>query len=145
MSPAPESGLRRALRLALMALMVFAGVSHFVQPAFFTVMVPPQLPSPLALVLLSGAAEVALGLALLHPRLRHRASQGLIALYVAVFPANVYMALAEIPLLGVPTQPWMLWARLPLQAVFIAWAYAVGRPAASARALDPARPAAQSE
>jgi uncharacterized membrane protein len=129
MQPSAESHFRRALRLALVGLMVFAGVSHFVTPAFFTVMVPPQLPSPLALVLISGVAEIALGLGLLHPRLRRRAGQGLIALYIAVFPANLYMALAEVPLAGIPTQPWMLWARLPLQAVFIAWAYAVSRPA----------------
>ncbi len=123
-----ESRFRRVLRLALVALMVFVGISHFVVPDFFSVMVPPQLPSPFLLVLISGAAEIALGLGLLHPRLRPRAGQGLIALYIAVFPANVYMALAEVPLAGIPTQPWMLWARLPLQAVFIAWAYAASRP-----------------
>jgi len=129
MHAAAESVFRRIVRLALAGLMVFAGVSHFVTPGFFTVMVPPQLPSPLALVLLSGAAEIALGLGLLHPRLRLRASQGLIALYIAVFPANIYMALAEVPLPGLPTEPWMLWARLPLQAVFMLWAYVAGRSA----------------
>lgn len=122
-----EPWLRRLLRLSLAVLMVFAGVWHFVAPGFFTVMVPPQLPWPLALVLISGAAEIGLGLGLLHPRLRPLSAKGLIALYIAVFPANLYMALAEIPLAGIRTEPWILWARLPLQAVFIAWAYAAGR------------------
>lgn len=122
-----EPWLRRLLRLSLVVLMVFAGVSHFVTPGFFTVMVPPQLPWPLALVLISGAAEIGLGLGLLHPRLRRLAANGLIALYIAVFPANIYMALAEIQLAGIHTEPWVLWARLPMQAVFILWAYFVGR------------------
>ena len=128
MASSHESPFRLVLRLALVVLMVFAGIAHFVVPGVFTGMVPPQLPSPFLLVLISGAAEIGLGLGLLHPRLRPRAGQGLIALYIAVFPANIYMALAEVPLAGVPTQPWMLWARLPLQAVFIAWAYAASRP-----------------
>ncbi len=122
-----EPWLTLFFRLSLAALMIFAGVSHFVSPGFFTVMVPPQLPSPLALVLISGAAEIGLGLGLLHPRLRRLAAKGLIVLYIAVFPANIYMALAEIPLAGLRTQPWMLWARLPMQAVFILWAYLLGR------------------
>lgn len=122
-----EPWLTRLFRLSLTVLMVFAGVSHFVNPSFFTVMVPPQLPSPLALVLISGAAEIGLGLGLLHPRLRGLAAKGLIALYIAVFPANIYMALAEIQLAGIHTEPWVLWARLPMQAVFILWAYFVGR------------------
>jgi uncharacterized membrane protein len=77
----------------------------------------------------SGVAEIAGGLGLLVPRTRRAAAWGLIALFIAVFPANVNMAVNELPL-GTKTVPaWTLWARLPLQLVLIAWAYAVrGQP-----------------
>jgi uncharacterized membrane protein len=120
--------LRRGLAVLLAAGMVSAGVSHFVVPQLFIAMVPPMLPSPPALVYLSGVAEVGLGLAVLLPAWRRLACLGLIALYIAVFPANVHMALAGLPFGDLPTPSWVLWARLPLQAVFIAWAYYVGGP-----------------
>jgi uncharacterized membrane protein len=109
--------------------MLTAGVGHFVVPELFIPMVPPMLPSPRGLVYVSGVFELGLGLMLLHPAWRRLASYGLIALYIAVFPANVYMALAGLPFGDLPTPGWALWARLPLQAVFIAWAYAVGKSA----------------
>lgn len=105
-----------------------AGVAHFVNPQTFVVMVPPSLPSPLALVYISGVAEIAGGLGLLIPPLRRAASLGLIALYIAVFPANVHMATGGLPFSGHAVPNWVLWARLPLQALFIAWAFWVGKP-----------------
>jgi uncharacterized membrane protein len=107
--------------------MVAVGITHFTAPGIYVAMVPPQLPSPLLLVYLSGVAEIAGGIGLTIPPLRRAASIGLIALYIAVFPANVYMALAELPFGGHPVAPWLLWARLPLQAVFIVWAFHVGQ------------------
>lgn len=100
---------------------VLAGLYHFVNPAFYLRMMPPYLPWPLSLIHLSGFCEVALGLLLLVPRYTRLAAWGLIALLVAVFPANVHMALnpqlfPDLPLVA-------LWLRLPLQAVFILWAY----------------------
>ena len=84
---------------------------------------PPPLP-PRATVYLSGLFEVLGGLGLLLPRTRRAAAWGLIALYVAVFPANIYMALEGIQLDPAdPLPAWVAWARLPFQGVFLAWAW----------------------
>jgi uncharacterized membrane protein len=101
-------------------LYIAAGVWHFVRPQFYLPIVPPYLPAHKALVFWSGVAEVLLGVALLVPQVRTYAAWGIIALLIAVFPANVYMATGE------PFQtisPWVRWGRLPLQAVLIWWAY----------------------
>jgi uncharacterized membrane protein len=113
---------------ALSALMMTMGVLHFTHAATFASIVPDYLPAPLLLVYVSGVFELLLGAALLPEPTRPLAAWGLCALYVAVFPANVHMALhPELPLSGVPDHmrpsPLGLWLRLPLQAVFIAWAY----------------------
>lgn len=104
------------LRLALAALFVRAGQLHFLHTDQWQVIVPPPLPAR-ACVLLSGVAEVVLGLGLLvWPR---PAAWGLIALLIAIFPANVYQAVSGVKLYGFPDQPWKGWARLPFQAVLI--------------------------
>jgi len=122
--PAPsEPRLKIALRVLLALAMAFVGVTHFTSPEPFVRMIPASLPAPLALVYLSGVAEIAGGLGLLVPNVRRAAGIGLIALYVAVFPANVNMALHHLPLGDTPVPTWTLWARLPFQLVFIAWAY----------------------
>lgn len=109
--------LAKSVLLVLMAaLYVGAGVMHFVMPAFFLAMMPPQLPWHGALVALSGVAEIVLGVAVLVPATRVYAAWGIVALLVAVFPANIYAAVAEIPGRGG-------YGRLPLQAVLIAWAW----------------------
>jgi uncharacterized membrane protein len=108
--------------LYLLALsFVAAGVYHFVNPGFYVRIMPPYLPWHYELVLVSGAFEIAGGLGLLVPRLRVAAAWGLIALLVAVFPANVHMALH--PELFPEAPPAVWWARLPLQGVLVAWAY----------------------
>jgi uncharacterized membrane protein len=82
---------------------------------------PPYVPWHLAMVQVSGVAEIALGILLLIPRAAPAAAAGLIALLAAVFPANVQMALH--PETFPEFSPTALWMRLPLQAVMIAWAY----------------------
>jgi uncharacterized membrane protein len=114
--------VKTVLRWILTVFMTFAGVMHFVKPGPFVAMVPAQLPSPLLLVQLSGVAEILGGLGLILPQTRRFAAWGLIALYIAVFPANVNMAVNHLPLDGKPVAPALLWARLPLQLVLIAWA-----------------------
>jgi len=113
-----------SVSLGLMALLfVFAGVMHFVKPAPYIGIMPPWLPHPALLVLLSGIAEVAGGLGVLLPATRVIAGWGLIALLVAVFPANVQMFLdARAKGAGVL---WMaaVTARLPLQALLIWWVW----------------------
>jgi uncharacterized membrane protein len=125
---------RTVLRVILGAAMIAIGIAHFASPQPFVQIIPKALPWPLFLVYLSGAAEIAGGAGLFVPRLRRAASFGLIALYIAVFPANVNMALHQIPLGGQAVSPFVLWGRLPLQLVFIAWAYWVGKPRPAAPA-----------
>jgi uncharacterized membrane protein len=115
------------LRWVLTGFMVFAGVMHFVAPATFVAIVPGYLPAPEVLVAVSGVAEILGGLGLIFPQTRRFAAWGLIALFIAVFPANVHMALNSIPLGDRPVPPAALWLRLPLQAVFILWAWAFTR------------------
>ncbi|UJR86577.1 DoxX family protein [Sandaracinus amylolyticus] len=111
----------RGVMLVLLAVsFVSAGVMHFVIEPTFTAMVPPFLPAPRVLVWISGIAEIALGIATLVPRLRPYAGWGLVALLIAVFPANVYMVFDDTPAIDAPR--WALWARLPIQAVLVAWA-----------------------
>ena len=113
--------------MALAISMVAIGIAHFVRPRGFVEIVPAWLPAPLLLVLVSGFFEIAGGVGLLVPRLRRAASYGLCALYVAVFPANVNMALHDVAPEGVHVAPVLSWLRLPFQLVFIAWAIWVGR------------------
>ena len=115
----------RKLKLMMLWLLglffVAAGILHFVRPEMYVKIMPPYLPWPRQLVLVSGLCEVALGVLVLLPRFRVPAAWGLIALLVAVFPANLHMALH--PELFRKISPVALWLRLPLQAVLIAWAY----------------------
>ncbi|MCW2973863.1 MAG: hypothetical protein JWN72_2136 [Thermoleophilia bacterium] len=111
--------LRSALRLLMAALFLGAGVMHFLRPRGFVRIVPEQLPRPELLVSLSGIAEVLGGVGLLVPPVRRVAGTGLIALLVAVFPANVNMAL-HADRLGAGLPEWALWLRLPLQPALIA-------------------------
>jgi len=115
------------MKYLLGSLFVLAGVNHFARAASYVAIVPRYLPFPIALVYASGFGEIALGLMLLVPRLTRLAAWGLIALLVAVFPANIEMALH--PELH-PTIPlWLLWLRLPLQGLLIWWAYLYTRAA----------------
>lgn len=116
--------LKAALRIGFGLLFVAAGVNHIWHAPLYVRIMPPALPAPLVLVYLSGLAEMGLG-ALLLTRWQAIAAWGLIALLVAVFPANLQMAFH--PQLYPEFRPAVLWARLPFQAVFIAWAYAYTR------------------
>jgi len=110
-------------RILLAVLMVVAGVLHFVAPAAYARIVPRWLPAPRGLVFVSGVFEILGGIGLLSPYSRRFSAWGLIALFIAVFPANVNMAVNRIGLGRKPPAQWLLWARLPLQAVLIVWAY----------------------
>ena len=120
--------MKVALQWLLTVFMVAAGLNHFISPAPYVAMMPEALPAPLALVYISGVAEIAGGLGLILPATRRAAAWGLIALFVAVFPANINMAINELPLGTMHVPTWALWARLPLQLVLIAWAYWFTRP-----------------
>jgi uncharacterized membrane protein len=114
--------------------MVLIGTLHFTHGEVFASIVPPALPAPLLLVYVSGGAEIALGIMLAIDRTRRLAGYGLIALFVAVYPANIYMALhPDLTIAGKPT--WMpqpsataAWIRLPFQFLLIYWAWLYTRP-----------------
>jgi uncharacterized membrane protein len=115
------SRTKHVLLWMLSAFYVAAGIAHFVMPAFYLALMPPQLPYPEVLVVVSGVIEIALGIAVLAPDLRKWAAWGLVALLIAVFPANVYAAVAGVEGGGG-------YFRLPFQALFIAWAWWFTKP-----------------
>ena len=119
-------------KVAFAILFVAAGLNHFIAPAFYVSIMPTYLPWHYALVIISGVAEVVLGVGLLIPRTSRYAAWGLILLLIAIFPANIHMAThTEL----YPTIPVIaLWLRLPLQGVLIMWAYWYTKPNAQARA-----------
>ena len=117
----------KAVLLYVFALFfVGAGVMHFIKPAFYLRIMPPFLPWHLALVYISGLCEIALGVLLVIPPYSRPAAWGLIALLVAVFPANIYAAMN--PQTMPEFTPNQLLIRLPIQPVLIAWAWWYTRP-----------------
>lgn len=108
-------------RVVMGALYVAAGVGHFVATQMYMRIMPDYLSAHRELVLMSGFAEVAGGLGVLVPATRRAAAWGLIALLVAVMPANVWMVQHPERWPGIPL--WLLWGRLPLQGVLVWWAW----------------------
>ena len=113
--------MRFFVRLLLAALFLFAGTIHLLHPTFFLPIMPPWIPFHLPCIEVSGVFELLGGIGLLIPEHHVQAltGWGLVLLLVAVFPANIYMAAATVKINGFPSQPWMGWARLPLQPLLI--------------------------
>jgi uncharacterized membrane protein len=105
---------------------IFAGILHFVIPRTYESIVPDYLPAHRALVYASGLAEIAGGAGVMNARTRRAGSWWSIATLIAVFPANVHMTLHPDRYKAIPGGRPALIARLPLQALFIAWARAAG-------------------
>jgi uncharacterized membrane protein len=101
---------------------------HFFRTDAFVKIVPPDLPSHGLLVYASGISEIAGGIGLLLPRFRRLAAFSLVLLLIAVFPANVYMAMQSIQVTDTPIPQWLLWARLPLQPVLMCWVLWTAKP-----------------
>jgi uncharacterized membrane protein len=114
--PVPRSGRPNLLQAVVGAGFTVAGTLHFTHTRVYERIMPPYVPRHRDAVLVSGVAEVAGGLGVLVPATRPAARWGLLALLVAVFPANVQMALEPEKFSGIPA--WALWLRLPLQGVF---------------------------
>ena len=114
------SRLKLASKYSLALFITGAGVMHFVKTDFYMRLMPPYLPWHRELVDLSGVCEIVLGLLLLVPRTSRFAAWGIIALLIAVFPANIHAYLHQDIL---PAPPILHFLRLPLQAVFILWAF----------------------
>ncbi|MBE8967380.1 DoxX family protein [Nostocales cyanobacterium LEGE 12452] len=114
---------KERLRVILAICIIVVGVTHFLVPEEYVKIVPPPLPYPLGLVYLSGFYEILGGIGLLVPPVSQAAAWGLLALFIAVYPANIYMAANLIKIEHIPNSPWVHVVRLPLQAVLIAWAW----------------------
>ena len=110
-------------RILLALLFIVAGSLHFVFPQTYLKIMPPFLPAPLTLISISGAAEILGGVGLFVPFARHLAAWGLIALLIAVLPANIYMAAAHLRFPGIMGQSWAQWFRVPLQLPLIYWCW----------------------
>jgi uncharacterized membrane protein len=121
--------LKSFLKYLLALFFIVAGAGHFLKPETYLKIMPTYVPYPYAMVLISGAAESLLGLLILFRRTRKAAAWGLIALLIAIFPANLNMALYPDQFSEIPR--WVLYARLPLQGVLIAWVYGFTKNASS--------------
>ncbi|MCI9843944.1 DoxX family protein [Flavobacterium pectinovorum] len=108
--------------LYLMAfLYIVAGINHFRSPGMYLKIIPSYFSNPKLLNILSGAAEIILGFLLIVPFLSPFAAWGIIALLIAVFPANIFMYQNKKAGFGLPK--WILLLRMPLQLLLILWAY----------------------
>jgi len=119
----PQKDFRGNARTATGAAFVFIGSTHFLFPEKYLEMMPPVLPAPLFLVYLSGVFEILGGLGLMISGTRRLAALGLILLLLAVFPANIYVALENIQLGGFMNYAIYQWLRLPMQFVLIGWVF----------------------
>ena len=112
----------KLITIILMAYFyISVGIKHFIDPDWFLQIYPPFLPFGLAAVYISGFFEVLFGAMLLIPKTRYYAGWGLIALLIAVFPANIYLAYTNGAAMDIPAAT--AWGRLPFQALFIWLAY----------------------
>lgn len=124
----PENPVRRYALLLLAAGFVAIGVAHFTHADFFVAIMPPYLPAHLELVYISGVAEITGGLGVLFAATRAWARIGLIALLIAVYPANIHMAMNPEPFIAQGMSRAALYARLPIQFLFMAWVWWAARP-----------------
>ena len=102
-------------------LYVIAGLNHFRNPRLYLKIIPPYFPKPKLLNYLSGIAEIILGVGICIPMFSQMSAWGIIALLVAVFPANLYMFSNKKAGMGLPKIVLLL--RLPLQIILMLWAY----------------------
>jgi uncharacterized membrane protein len=135
-----KTGTRKFPFLA--GLILFAGIFivsgflHFFLPGPYLRIIPPSLPWPRLLLRISGSAEIAGGIGLLFARFRRAAAYGIMLLLVAVFPANLYMAIAHVSFPGMAGESWVQWLRVPMQIPLLAWALYYARRDRAESALD---------
>ena len=119
---------KQILRGVFAVCIIVAGITHFIAPDTYVKIVPPQLPYPEAIVYISGFFEILGGIGLLVPFVSQAAAWGLVLLLIAVYPANINMAVNNIHLDNIPDGNWFQAIRLPFQFVLIAWAYWYTKP-----------------
>ena len=123
----PEGLWRKLALLALSTFFIAVGIDHFINPDFYLAIMPPMFPLHLEAVYVSGLFEILGGFGLLLSRFRKISGWGLLALLIAVYPANIYMAMTPeaFPEISI----FALYFRLALQFIFFFWAYSLTRPA----------------
>lgn len=118
--------VKTILKYLMAIFYIGAGVNHFINPEFYIKIMPPYLPWHAELVYLSGVIEIALGLLVLVPKYTRLAAWGIIALLIAVFPANIHLAIH--PEIIPNVNPIAHLIRLPIQGIFVLWAWWYTRP-----------------
>ena len=122
----PSEFLRKLSLLGISVFFIYFGIDHFINPEFYLSIMPPIFPLHLEAVYLSGLFEILGGVGVLIARTRSIAGWGLLALLIAVYPANIYMALT--PEAFPDISLFALYFRLALQFLFFYWAYSITRP-----------------
>ena len=117
---------KKLVLFGLSVFFIYFGVDHFINPDFYLSIMPPSFPLHEEAVYISGFFEIAGGIGVLIPRFRKIAGWGLVALLIAVYPANIYMAISPEAFPDIPIE--VLYFRLALQFLFFYWAYSVTRP-----------------
>ncbi|MBD0390115.1 MAG: DoxX family protein [Nostoc sp. C3-bin3] len=114
---------KTGFQILLAVGMIVIGAVHFTDPEPFIKIVPDYLPYHQSLVYISGFFEVLAGAGLLIPRVTRAAAWTLVVLFISVFPANLYQAVNNINVPGLPHDPPLIWLRLPFQVLLVAWAW----------------------
>ena len=114
----------KVLQVLLALFLIYAGIQHFIKPAFYEPFVPAFLPAKTMIVYISGIVELALGVLLLIPKYTKMAATGIIILMLVFLPVHVWDVFSETPAIG-SHQAALI--RLPFQLLFIAWAYGIRR------------------
>lgn len=121
----PTEWWRKLSLFGLAVFFIYFGIDHFINAEFYLSIMPPAFPLHLEAVYISGLFEILGGFCVLIPSLRRIAGFGLIALLISVYPANIYMAITPEAFPEISIE--LLYFRLPLQFLFIYWAYSVTR------------------
>ena len=127
----PTGWWKKLVLFGLSAFFIYTGIHHFVNPDFYLSIMPPAFPLHAEAVYISGFFEILGGISVLIAPLRKIAGWGLVALLISVYPANIYMAITPEAFPEISIE--LLYFRLPLQFLFIYWAYSVTRPQSFSR------------
>ena len=122
----PTQWWRKFSLFGLSLFFIYFGIDHFINPEFYLSIMPPAFPLHAEAVYISGFFEILGGISVLIAPLRKIAGWGLVALLICVYPANIYMAITPEAFPEISIE--LLYFRLPLQFLFIYWAYSVTRP-----------------
>jgi uncharacterized membrane protein len=114
----------RILQVVLALFLIYAGVQHFIKPAFYEPFVPAFLPAKTIIVYISGVVEVVLGVLMLIPKYTKLGASGIMWLMIAFLPIHIWDLISETPAIGSHKAAMI---RLPFQFLFIAWAYGIRR------------------